>query len=157
MSTTATPFLILQRIFSLIFISYLLSVSLSLISLILARSFATTPLPKKVWFGKRNKLSMATAFAANLARFEELEAYANSDRLLPGSVPRSNASRSRGGRCCCAIWLACMCGVILLAVLVASGFLSLVNCDVRNPQGSGVLVRRQADAVLYSSYVYLDI
>jgi hypothetical protein len=44
-----------------------------------------------------------------------------------------------------------------LAVLVASGFLSLVNCDVRNPQGSGVLVRRQADAVLYSSYVYLDI
>merc|ERR1719272_2033338 len=64
---------------------------------------------------------MAT-FAANLAHFEE-GGGSRSELLLPASVPRSNAGRSRGGRCF-AIWLmfvaACMCVVILLTVLSAS-------------------------------------
>ena len=64
---------------------------------------------------------MSTDFAAKLARFEE-GGGSHSDLLLPVSVPRSNATRSRGGRCF-PIWLvftACMCAVILLAVLCAS-------------------------------------
>ena len=65
---------------------------------------------------------MATAFAVNLARFQEGDR-SHSDLLLPASVPRSNATRSRGGRCS-AIWLvllaACVCTVILLAVHSAS-------------------------------------
>ena len=39
------------------------------------------------------------------------------------------------------------------AVLVASGVLTLVNCDIRNPQGCGVMVRRQADASILANHI----
>ena len=39
------------------------------------------------------------------------------------------------------------------AVVVASGFLSIVNCDVCNPQGMGVLVRRQGDAHILANRI----
>ena len=39
------------------------------------------------------------------------------------------------------------------AVVAASGFVSLVNCDIQNAQGSGVLVRRQADASIQANRI----
>ena len=39
------------------------------------------------------------------------------------------------------------------AVVVANGVLSLVNCDLCNPQGSGILVRRQADALILGNRI----